>query len=67
MLSAIEARNLPDLRWPDFSDYGKLVKEFHELYAYSLPWELRRINYRPVLQTTGTIGDSPIRRVLRCG
>ncbi|MFZ3216211.1 MAG: L,D-transpeptidase family protein [Candidatus Acidiferrales bacterium] len=34
----IQARNLPDLRWPDFSDYGKLVQEFYESYGYSLPW-----------------------------
>jgi len=38
LLAAIEARNLPELRWPDFSDKGKLVKEFYESYAYSLPW-----------------------------
>src|SRR5277367_2661113 len=34
----IDAGNLPDLRWPDFSDYGKLVKEFYDLYGNSLPW-----------------------------
>jgi len=34
----IAAGNLPELRWPDFSDYGKLVTEFYDSYGYSLPW-----------------------------
>ena len=34
----IDAGNLADLRWPNFSDYGKLVKEFYDLYGNSLPW-----------------------------
>jgi murein L,D-transpeptidase YcbB/YkuD len=34
----IQAGNLPDLRWPDFSDYGKHVQKFYESYGYSLPW-----------------------------
>ncbi len=34
----IQAGNLPELRWPDFSDYGKLVKEFYDSYGNSLPW-----------------------------
>jgi murein L,D-transpeptidase YcbB/YkuD len=34
----IQAGNLADLRWPDFSDYGKLVKEFYDSYDNSLPW-----------------------------
>src|SRR5271156_6487772 len=34
----IDAGNLADLRWPDFSDYGKLVKEFYDSYGNSLPW-----------------------------
>jgi murein L,D-transpeptidase YcbB/YkuD len=34
----IQAGNLPDLRWPDFSDYGKHVQKFYDSYAYSLPW-----------------------------
>jgi murein L,D-transpeptidase YcbB/YkuD len=38
LVAAIQAGNLPELRWPDFSDYGKLVKEFYESYGYSLPW-----------------------------
>jgi hypothetical protein len=38
LLAAIEAGNLPELRWPDFSDYSKLVKKFYESYGYSLPW-----------------------------
>jgi murein L,D-transpeptidase YcbB/YkuD len=36
--ATIQAGNLADLRWPDFSDYGKLVKEFYDLYGNSLPW-----------------------------
>ena len=34
----IDAGNLADLRWPDFSDYGKLVKEFYDSYGNALPW-----------------------------
>ena len=34
----IQAQNLPDLRWPDFSDYDKHVQKFYDSYAYSLPW-----------------------------
>ena len=34
----IDAGKLADLRWPDFSDYGKLVKEFYDSYGNSLPW-----------------------------
>jgi L,D-transpeptidase YcbB len=34
----IESGNLSDLRWPDFSDYGKHVRKFYESYGYSLPW-----------------------------
>jgi L,D-transpeptidase YcbB len=34
----IEAGNLPDLRWPNFSDYGKHLAKFYEAYGYSLPW-----------------------------
>jgi murein L,D-transpeptidase YcbB/YkuD len=34
----ILAGNLPDLRWPDFSDYDKHVQKFYESYDYSLPW-----------------------------
>jgi murein L,D-transpeptidase YcbB/YkuD len=33
-----QAGNLPDLRWPDFSDYKKHVQKFYESYDYSLPW-----------------------------
>jgi murein L,D-transpeptidase YcbB/YkuD len=36
--AVIGAGHLADLRWPDFSDYGKLVKEFYDLYGNSLPW-----------------------------
>jgi len=34
----IQAGNLADLRWPDFSDYTKLVKEFYDLHGNALPW-----------------------------
>jgi murein L,D-transpeptidase YcbB/YkuD len=34
----IQAGNLPDLRWPNFSDYDKHVQKFYESYGYSLPW-----------------------------
>jgi L,D-transpeptidase YcbB len=38
LVAAIQAGNLPELRWPDFSDYGKLVKAFYDSYGNSLPW-----------------------------
>jgi L,D-transpeptidase YcbB len=34
----IQAGNLSDLRWPNFSDYDKHVQKFYESYGYSLPW-----------------------------
>jgi murein L,D-transpeptidase YcbB/YkuD len=34
----VQAGNLADLRWPDFSDYKKHVQKFYESYGYSLPW-----------------------------
>ena len=34
----VQAANFPSLRWPDFSDYRKLVQEFYESYGYELPW-----------------------------
>jgi murein L,D-transpeptidase YcbB/YkuD len=34
----IQAGKLPDLRWPDFSDYDKHLQKFYDSYAYSLPW-----------------------------
>jgi L,D-transpeptidase YcbB len=34
----VQAGNLSDLRWPDFSDYEKHVQKFYESYGYSLPW-----------------------------
>jgi len=36
--AAIDSGNLAQLRWPDFSDYTKLVKEFYDSYGNSLPW-----------------------------
>jgi L,D-transpeptidase YcbB len=34
----IQAGNLSELRWPDFSDYDKHVQKFYESYGYSLAW-----------------------------
>jgi murein L,D-transpeptidase YcbB/YkuD len=34
----IQAGNLSDLRWPNFSDYDKYVQKFYESYGFSLPW-----------------------------
>ena len=34
----LQAGNLSDLRWPDFSDYDKLVQKFYDSYGYSLVW-----------------------------
>jgi murein L,D-transpeptidase YcbB/YkuD len=34
----IQAGNLSDLRWPNFSDYDKHVQKVYESYGYSLPW-----------------------------
>jgi murein L,D-transpeptidase YcbB/YkuD len=34
----IQAGNLPDLRWPNFSDYGKHLQKFYDSYGYALPW-----------------------------
>jgi murein L,D-transpeptidase YcbB/YkuD len=36
--ATIDSGKLPQLRWPDFSDYTKLVKEFYDSYGNSLPW-----------------------------
>jgi murein L,D-transpeptidase YcbB/YkuD len=34
----LQAANLSDLRWPDFSDYGKHVQKFYAAYGDSLVW-----------------------------
>jgi L,D-transpeptidase YcbB len=34
----IQSGSLSELRWPDFSDYGKHVQKFYDSYGYSLPW-----------------------------
>jgi murein L,D-transpeptidase YcbB/YkuD len=34
----IQAGNLSDLRWPDFSDYSAHVKKFYDSYGEALPW-----------------------------
>ena len=34
----IQTGNLPDLRWPNFSDYTKHLQKFYNSYGYSLPW-----------------------------
>ncbi|MGA7915130.1 MAG: L,D-transpeptidase family protein [Candidatus Acidiferrales bacterium] len=36
--TTIQSGNLADLRWPDFSDYSKLLQEFYDSYGYALPW-----------------------------
>jgi L,D-transpeptidase YcbB len=36
--SIIQAKNLSELRWPDFSDYARHMQKFYESYDYSLPW-----------------------------
>jgi murein L,D-transpeptidase YcbB/YkuD len=36
--TAVSAGNLPDLRWPDFSDYTKHVQKLYEFNGYSLWW-----------------------------
>ncbi|MGA9886823.1 MAG: hypothetical protein WBQ31_04950, partial [Candidatus Acidiferrales bacterium] len=36
--TTIQTGNLADLRWPDFSDYTKLLQEFYGSYGYALPW-----------------------------
>lgn len=38
MRAIVQAGNLADMRWPDFSDYQKHVQKFYESYGYSLPW-----------------------------
>jgi hypothetical protein len=34
----IQAGNLADLRWPNFTDYDGHVKKFYELQGYALSW-----------------------------
>ncbi len=34
----VESGRLAELQWPDFSDYGKWVKEFYESGSYELAW-----------------------------
>jgi len=36
--AAISAGNIPELRWPNFSDYSKLLREFYDSNGQSLPW-----------------------------
>jgi murein L,D-transpeptidase YcbB/YkuD len=36
--AAISGGSLPDLRWPDFSDYSKHLKKFYEFNQESLWW-----------------------------
>jgi murein L,D-transpeptidase YcbB/YkuD len=40
--ATIDSGKLAQLRWPDFSDYTKLVKEFYDSYGNSLPWVRER-------------------------
>ena len=34
----VQSGNLPELRWPNFSDYTKHVTKFYDAYGYALPW-----------------------------
>jgi len=34
----VQDGHLPELRWPDFTDYRKHLVKFYEAYGYSLPW-----------------------------
>jgi len=34
----IQTGNLPELRWPNFSDYSKHLQKFYDSYGYALPW-----------------------------
>lgn len=34
----IRAGNLPELRWPNFSDYSAHVQKFYDSYGDALPW-----------------------------
>lgn len=36
--ATLQAGSLPDLRWPDFSDYSQHVRKFYESYGNALPW-----------------------------
>ena len=36
----VDSGRLTDLQWPDFSDYGKWVKEFYDSGSYQLAWTL---------------------------
>ncbi len=36
--SILDSGRLTDLQWPDFSDYGKWVKEFYDSGNYQLAW-----------------------------
>jgi murein L,D-transpeptidase YcbB/YkuD len=38
LIALIRTANLPDLRWPNFSDYRDQVLTFYEAGAYSLAW-----------------------------
>jgi murein L,D-transpeptidase YcbB/YkuD len=60
----LETGNLPDLRWPDFSDYRQDVAKFYEMYGDALPW-VRGMQATPqaqamigVLQSAGEKGLS---------
>ena len=38
MQAMVESGHLPDLRWPDFSDYRAHIKDFYEPAGYGLGW-----------------------------
>jgi len=55
--STIEAGKLPDLRWPDFSDYRKHLQEFYDSYGYGLAWisEVKSSGMKPTSQAQAVI------------
>ncbi len=58
--NAINGGNLPELRWPDFSDYSKHVKKFYEFNGDSFWWGPGNGAYPT--STTGDRADAPGRR-----
>ena len=34
----IKSGNLPEMRWPNFSDYVPLVQQFYGFYGNGMPW-----------------------------
>ncbi|HEY0702246.1 MAG TPA: L,D-transpeptidase family protein [Candidatus Acidoferrales bacterium] len=45
----IKSGNLPEMRWPNFSDYTPLVQEFYGFYGSGMPW-MREMQPTPQAQ-----------------